>query len=756
MPIRFQHRFCLFILCISAYYPLAGQSPSCINAFQLGTDKILCHPDTATLIHVTSPWAINSLQWNIGPGIQLIAPDTVLATTTSQVQVIALGNLTRPNMIVNGDFSQGNTGFSSDLLHSPFTLLPSGTYAITTNPNTLQGDFKACGDHTTGSGRMLASNGSTAANRNAWCQNVPVDPGTTYTLSFWAASLTENQLAQLVFRIDGQNVSGQIGITSTECEWQNLTINWTSGMQSSAQVCIRNLNGSNSGNDFAIDDISMIENCQVSDTMLVTHIPEKTSVVDTVICDNQTLVIGGQLFTGDTSTQIIVKDVFGCDSTIIVDIVKIQDALQFSQPDTLDCIDNQIYISSSLPSSLGNVSYQWYNSIGAPIPGANSNSLLVGSSGNYTLEYTIVTSKGMCSYSSSVTVYEDFQNPVADAGTDGTLTCAVTEYAIGGAQTSQGSGFSYSWVNLDGAPPILPSGPNTTALAAGRYVLTVINTANGCTTTDTVNVTDGHRVLDGISFAAINPACDSNNGSIEGLAVGNSVGALMWTLKDNAGEEIPGGPFFSGLDTGIYTLEVYDGEGCMGQESIVLVLDIIPTFTISGGPTSQVGDPILLIPILSPGGLTPSEFLWTSDRFLLSCPECTTTDVNGIGEGEVRLCITFGQDCEVCETIRLVFEGSSWLYMPTAFSPNGDAINDSFRPFFRSSVVDNIQEMVIYDRWGGVHYQWINGRDEGDIPQWDGKSGGRPMDEGVYVYKVRFKLIDGSTYLAKGELFLIR
>lgn len=735
---------------------MAGQSPSCINAFQLGTDRILCHPDTATLIELSSSWEINSLQWNIGPGIQLVAFDTVLATTTSQVQVIAQGILTSPNMIVNGDFSQGNSGFSSDLLHSPFTLLPPGTYAITTNPNALQGDFKACGDHTTGSGRMFASNGSTNANRNVWCQNVPVDPGTTYTLSFWAASLTENQLAQLVFRIDGQNVSNPIGITSTECEWHNLTMNWTSGMQSSAQVCIRNLHGSNSGNDFAIDDISMVENCQVSDTILVTHIPEKISIVDTVICDNQSFVIGGQLFTGTTSTQIMVKDAFGCDSTIIVDIVQIADALQFSQPDTLNCIDSQVYIYSSLASVPGNVSYQWYNSTGSPIPGANSDSLLVGSAGNYTLEYTIVTSKGMCTYSGSVTVYDNLQNPVADAGTDGTLTCALTEYAIGGTQTSQGSGFSYSWVNLDGAPPISLSDPNTTAVAAGRYVLTVINTANGCATADTVYVTDGRRVLDAIEYATINPSCGGNNGSIEGLSVGNSVGTLLWTLKDSTGAEIPGGPLFSGLDSGIYALEVYDGEGCKVQESIVLTLDNFPTFTLSGGPEAQAGEPILLIPILSPGGLTPTGFLWTSDKFLLSCPECTTTDVNGIGEGEVRLCITFAQDCEVCETVRLVFEGSSWLYMPTAFSPNGDAINDTFRPFFRNNVVDNIQEMVIYDRWGGEHYHWINGRDGGDIPQWDGKSGGRPMDEGVYVYKVSFKLIDGSAYLAKGELFLIR
>lgn len=756
MGIRFQHSFCILTFFISAYYPVAGQSPSCIDAFQLGTDRILCHPDTAILIDLSSPWVINSLQWNIGPGIQLIAPDTILATTTSQVKVIAQGNLTRPNMIVNGDFSQGNTGFSSDLLHSPFTLLPPGTYAITTNPNTLQGDFKACGDHTTGSGRMLASNGSTTANRNVWCQNVPVDPGTTYTLSFWAASLTENQLAQLVFRIDGQNVSSPVGITSTECEWQNLTMNWTSGMQSSAQVCIRNLNGSNSGNDFAIDDISMIENCQVSDTVLVTHIPEKISIVDTVICDNQSLVIGGQLFTEATSTQIIVKDAFGCDSTIIVDIVKIQDELQFLQPDTLYCTNNHIYIYSSLHDLPGNVSFQWYNTIGSPIPGGNSDSLLVVSAGTYTLEYTIVTSKGFCTYSGSVTVYEDQQNPLADAGTDGTLTCAMAEYAIGGAQTSQGSGFSYSWVNLDGAPPTSLSGPNTTALAAGRYVLTVVNLANGCTTADTVNVTDGRRVLDGISFDAINPSCDGNNGSIEGLSVGNSVGTLKWTLMDSGGYEILGGPFFSGLDTGIYTLEVYDEEGCKGQESIELILDNIPYFTISGGPTAQAGDPILLIPVLTPGALTPTGFQWSSDKFLLSCSDCTTTDVNGIGDGEVRLCITFGEDCEVCETVRLVFEGSSWLYMPDAFSPNGDGINDTFRPFFRNSVVDHIQEMVIYDRWGGVHYQWSNGRDGGDIPQWDGKSGGRPMDEGVYVYKVSFKLIDGSTYLAKGELLLIR
>ena len=79
------------------------------------------------------------------------------------------------------------------------------------------------------------------------------------------------------------------------------------------------------------------------------------------------------------------------------------------------------------------------------------------------------------------------------------------------------------------------------------------------------------------------------------------------------------------------------------------------------------------------------------------------------------------------------------VFLPNAFSPNGDGLNDVFEPigsFFEP------QEMVIYDRWGGIVYYGTAG-DKG----WDGTKNGLDLPIGVYLYVFRY---DDSLSLKKG------
>lgn len=64
------------------------------------------------------------------------------------------------NIVENGDFEWGNGGFSSNYMSPPYTdgtIWAEGTYAITTNPILVHGLAASFGDHTTGTGYMLAA-----------------------------------------------------------------------------------------------------------------------------------------------------------------------------------------------------------------------------------------------------------------------------------------------------------------------------------------------------------------------------------------------------------------------------------------------------------------------------------------------------------------------------------------------------------------------------------------------------------------------
>jgi gliding motility-associated-like protein len=89
------------------------------------------------------------------------------------------------------------------------------------------------------------------------------------------------------------------------------------------------------------------------------------------------------------------------------------------------------------------------------------------------------------------------------------------------------------------------------------------------------------------------------------------------------------------------------------------------------------------------------------------------------------------------------------LYLPKAFTPNGDGINDQFgisNPF----AIQQLVSFEIFDRWEGrVFYT------EDPFGQWDGTYKGKPVNPGVLLYKIRH-MCNGTERFASGSLTLLR
>jgi len=89
-------------------------------------------------------------------------------------------------------------------------------------------------------------------------------------------------------------------------------------------------------------------------------------------------------------------------------------------------------------------------------------------------------------------------------------------------------------------------------------------------------------------------------------------------------------------------------------------------------------------------------------------------------------------------------------YFPTAFTPNGDGVNDYFRPLpYRTDT--KIILFEIYDRWGKTIYSTT------DPQGWDGNDAkGRPFAPGAYSYKCIIELAEGFRKVYTGRISLIR
>lgn len=195
--------------------------------------------------------------------------------------LIGLGVLTvsqawAQNLVINGDFEAGNTGFISDYIYAgvagtpsptsgnPNTLWDEGTYSVGTDPFSFHSSWTSFGDHTTGTGNMLLVNGA-ADPVTVWQGTLssPLVVGQTYEFSAWVANLypppvgvgtTPTEPAQLQFSVGG-NTIGSIYTAPGVGVWSEFTATFVAGVE---PVAVLDLQTAPNGNDFALDDISII------------------------------------------------------------------------------------------------------------------------------------------------------------------------------------------------------------------------------------------------------------------------------------------------------------------------------------------------------------------------------------------------------------------------------------------------------------------------------------------------------------------
>ncbi len=94
------------------------------------------------------------------------------------------------------------------------------------------------------------------------------------------------------------------------------------------------------------------------------------------------------------------------------------------------------------------------------------------------------------------------------------------------------------------------------------------------------------------------------------------------------------------------------------------------------------------------------------------------------------------------------------VYIPSAFSPNGDGVNDLFTIKGNQDLL-TITSLEVFNRWGNLVYA-KRSSSENEIPTWDGNSHRQPADEGNYIYVATILMDDNKERILKGSLLLVR
>jgi len=117
--------------------------------------------------------------------------------------------------------------------------------------------------------------------------------------------------------------------------------------------------------------------------------------------------------------------------------------------------------------------------------------------------------------------------------------------------------------------------------------------------------------------------------------------------------------------------------------------------------------------------------------------------------GEYSLRFTSEANCDSLVTLVL---DRYRVFIPNAFSPNGDGENDRFS-ILGGEELRGVPELRIYDRWGAEVYA---ARDLGPTDGWDGRTGGQPAPGGIYLYQARILFDDQEERAVLGTVTLLR
>jgi gliding motility-associated-like protein len=308
--------------------------------------------------------------------------------------------------------------------------------------------------------------------------------------------------------------------------------------------------------------------------------------------------------------------------------------------------------------------------------------------------------------------------------------------------------YNYTW---NTSPP--QSGIMATNLGAGTYTVTITD-LNSCTVSDTVTITAPAPI--NVTTVPLSVKCF---GASDGKVTVSATGGTM-PYKYILNGILQTDSMFTGLTAGNYIIVVEDNNDCVGNTTFSIAqpsnYSMNPTATpavIQRGMTTQLNANITSpLPIVSvawnayPSG-NPLDFSACG-----VASNCQTPTASPIENTTYEIISTDSNSCVLVDSISVVVLQEKAVFIPTAFSPNGDGKNETFD--FQILGAKEVA-VSIWNRWGEIVYTnpaQINGAGNG----WDGKSKGQNVSLDTYVYQFEVEYYDGTKETLSGTVNVLK
>lgn len=346
------------------------------------------------------------------------------------------------------------------------------------------------------------------------------------------------------------------------------------------------------------------------------------------------------------------------------------------------------------------------------------------------------------------------QAPVSDFTATPAAVCAGKPIAFDGTGTATGFVINrWNWTFSDGATATVQNTAHAFATAGTQKAMLRILSAEGCIGDTTKEVTIyalplAELVSDNVSI------CPNTTGSLQ-IATPEADAVYRWYAQETGGTALATGTSYTITATGTYYAEATSVHGCISDprtRAVVTIYEALPSPVVT---VDSVGTNLVRFRWTQVAGAISYEVsLDGGATFITPSSGATglTHTVSPLAPLAQTTIVVKANGAVICQTgVSTAVTGRTLpdqVFVPNAFTPNGDSRNDVWQVYgysFRS------MRVMVFNQWGGKVFEG-----SGQTISWDGNHSGKPQPSGVYMYVIELTMNDGTRQHKKGSINLIR
>ena len=444
--------------------------------------------------------------------------------------------------------------------------------------------------------------------------------------------------------------------------------------------------------------------------------------------------------TGINTISLTVKTDSGCSSLPIAKTINILPKPTAAFTTGAICETAITNFTDASTANNGDAIKSWWWNLGDGTIAATQNTSTTYNVGANVTIQMVVSDINNCLSDTLKKIINIGKKPVANFSTASVLCDNANIQFTDLSSTATGTIQDWAWQFDNGTTSTVQN--SSTIFNAGNHTvqLAVSNNA-GCTSaTATQRIFVNPLPAVGFSFAA---AC--KNAIVNFTGIDNSGGTInhwTWDLSDGATANSQNTTHtYNASATYPIKLLVTSTAGCSAIKDSSLI--IYGTEVFAGNDT--IAAPNQPIQLQATGGLT---YQW-SPSFGLSNPTISNPIATNDGDQTYLLTASTPLGCQTYDRITIKVIAGPQLYLPTAFSPNGDGLNDVFKVI--PVGIATFDYFTVYNRYGKIIF-FTKKEGQG----WDGTVKGNPQAAGTYVWIVAGTDYKGNKIVRKGTVLLVR